>query len=216
MFLSFLKSLQEPGTVGHLGPRLCLKHFREEDIIKTKIGGVRLKTNACPLSESSNHSLVTNDMILVTTEGTHIPTNTVMLAAISPFLKDILQYNHDHYEEETKLIIDYPTETVESFLELANVEDVCLSASEVEDVRSLILDLGVNQQFFSVSPVENVREYLSRYSSKGESSTRRSFQDQGDCSLSKEVDRSEINYGKTNNIHSTFFQTSQRKSYVSI
>ena len=172
---------------------------------------MRLKTNACPLSESSNHSLVTNDMLLVTAEGTHIPTNTSMLAAISPVLKDILRYNHDHYEEETKLIVDYPTETVESFLELANVEDVCLSASEVEDVRSLILDLGVNQQFFSVSPVENVREYLTRYSSNGESSTRRSFQDQGDSSLSKDVDRSEINYGQTNNIHPSLFSDQPKK-----
>ena len=113
-----------------------------------------------------------------------------MLVAISPVLKGILRYNHDHYLEDTKLLFqDFSTETVESFLELMNNEDVCLSASQVEDVRSLITALGINEDFFSGSPVEDSREYLSRYSTHRESSTTDTFQDQENSSQSKEVDR---------------------------
>ena len=51
-------------------------------------------------------------MILVSAEGIHIQTNTSMMAAISPVLKDILGYNHYHYKENTKLLIqDYSTES---------------------------------------------------------------------------------------------------------
>ena len=170
---------------------------------------MRLKQDARPLSESSYSSVVTNDMIIVSAEGIHIPTNTSVMAAASPVLKDILRYNHDHYEENTKLLIqDYSTETVELFLELVQLEDVCLSARQVEDVRGLILDLGINQDFFSVSPVEDMREYLSRYSTHRGSTTTETFQDREDSSQSKEVDRSVINDGKINSIHRSFFQTS--------
>ena len=170
---------------------------------------MRLKKDARPLSESSYSSLVTNDMIIVSEEGINIPTNTSALAAISPVLKDILRYNHDHYEEDTKLLFqDFSTETVESFLELVNNEDVCLTASQVEEIRILISTLGINQDFFSVSPVDDSREYLSRYSTHRESSTVETFQDQESSSQSKEVNRLEINDDKIKNIHPSFFQTS--------
>ena len=206
--MTTLKSLQAPGKVGHFGPRLCLKHFREDDIIKTKIGGVRLKQNACPLSPSSNPSVVTNDMIIVSGQGSHIPTNTSLMAAISPVMKDILNYNHEHYEENTKMLLqDYSTETIEAFLELVHLENVCLTGPEIEDLRNLISDLGIDQDYFSVSRIEDTSEYLSRYLSNGESSAE-TFHDQEDSSLSKEVERSVMNYGKTNHIHPSFFQTS--------
>ena len=190
-----VKSLQAPVRVGHFGPRLCIKHFREDDIIKTKIGGVRLKPNACPLSSSSNPSVVTNDMILVSGQGIHIPTNTSLMAAISPLMKDILNYNHEHYEEKTKMLLqDYSTETIEAFLELVHLENVCLSGPQIEDTRNLISDLGIEQDFFSVSPIEDTSEFLSRYLSNGESSAEtHHVQEEEDSSLSKEVERSVMN-----------------------
>ena len=188
--MTTFKSLQAPGKVGHFGPRLCLKHFSEDDVIRTKIGGVRLKPNACPLSTSSNPNVVTNDMILVSGQGIHIPTNTSLMAAISPIMKDILYYNHEHYEENTKMLLqDYSTETIEAFLELVHLENVCLTGPQLDDIRNLISDLGIDQDFFSVSPIEDTSEYLSRYLSNGESSAV-TFPDQEDSSLSKEVERS--------------------------
>lgn len=196
IFLTSFQSLQAPRKVGHFGPRLCLEHFRQDDIIKTKTGGVRLKTNACPLSKSSVSKEVTNDMLLVSAEGIHIPTNTSLMAGISPVLKIILRYNHDHFEEDTKLLIqDYSTETVEAFLELLHMGDVCLTGRQIEDVRSLISALGIDMDVFTVSPTEVTSEYLTRYSSNGESSTAESLQDQEGSSLSNEVDRSVPNNG---------------------
>ena len=166
-----------------------------------------MKTNACPLSKSSVSKVVTNDMILVSAEGIHIPTNTSLMAGISPFLKLILRYNHDHFEEDTKLLIqDYSTETVEAFLELLNNGDVCLTGDEIEDVRSLISALGINMDFFTVSPTEVMSEYLTRYSLNEES-----LQDEESFSLSNEVDRSVTNDGIfsfSNNKHPFLFQTS--------
>ena len=181
-----------------------------------------MKTNACPVSKSSVSRVVTNDMMLVSSEGIQVPTNTSLMAAISPVLTNILRYNHDHYEEETKLLIkDYSTETVEAFLELSNNGDVCLTGHQIEDVRSLISALGINMDFFTVSPTEDeaMTEYLARYSLNGESSTAESLPDEEGSSLSKEVDRSVTNYGIfsfSNNIHRFLFQTSERKSEVSI
>ena len=205
IFLTSLKSLQAPRKVGHYGPRLCLEHFRQDDIIETKTGGVRLKLNACPLSKSSASRLVTNDMMLVTSESIHLPTNTSLMAAVSPVLRNILRYNHQHYEEETKLLIqDYSTETVEAFLELLNNGDVCLTGGEIDDLRSFISALGINMDYFTVSPTEVMSEYLTRYSLNGES-LQESF------SLSNEVDRSVTNDGIfsfSNNNHPFLFQTS--------
>ena len=150
-------------------------------------------------------------MILVSGQGIHIPTNTSLMAAISPIMKDILHYNHEHYEENTKMLLqDYSTETIEAFLELVHLENVCLTGPEIEDLRNLISDLGIDQDYFSVSRIEDTSEYLSRYLSNGESSAE-TFHDQEDSSLSKEVERSVMNYGKTNHIHPSFFSDQLKK-----
>ena len=166
-----------------------------------------MKPNACPLSKSSASRLVTNDMMIVTSESVHLPTNFSVMAAISPVLRNIFRYNHVHNDEETKLLIqDYSTETVEAFLELLNNGDVCLTGGEIEDVRSLISALGINMDFFTVSPTEVMSEYLTRYSLNEES-----LQDEESFSLSNEVDRSVTNDGIfsfSNNNHPFLFQTS--------
>ena len=108
---------------------------------------------------------------------------------------DILNYNHEHYEEKTKMLLqDYSTETIEAFLELVHLENVCLSGPQIEDTRNLISDLGIEQDFFSVSPIEDTSEFLSRYLSNGESSAEtHHVQEEEDSSLSKEVERSVMN-----------------------
>ena len=84
--------------------------------MRTRIGGVRLKQNACPISETSGSNAVTDNMDFMTSEITRINTNTSLIAATSPVLK-VLMRNHDQYEGNLQLLIpdsDYSSETIEN------------------------------------------------------------------------------------------------------
>ena len=62
-----------------------------------------------------------------------------MMATISPFLKDILCSNHDHYEENKKLLIqDYSTESRSLMVQDEKWFDVLYSS-----ITNLIM--GVNE-----------------------------------------------------------------------
>ena len=159
---------QAPPRVGNSGPRLCLKHFHKEDIVDTRTG-VKLKKNACPQSTTSipGASLVTNDMILVSSDGFHIPTNISVIISVSPILKNILSdFHYQTYEESTKIILpEYDAETINTFLELINIGDVCVERSNMKAVRSLLSSLCINQDInFTINPIDDVSEYISRYS----------------------------------------------------
>ena len=102
LFNASSSPFQAPPRVGNSGPRLCLKHFHKEDIVDT---GVKLKKNACPQSTTSipGASSVTNDMILVSSDGFHIPTNISVIISVSPILKNILSdFHYQTYEESMK------------------------------------------------------------------------------------------------------------------
>ena len=150
--------------MGHLGPRICLEHFHQNDIVKTRISnGVRLKHNACPMSKSSGSRLVTD----VTSDGTMIPTNTSLMAATSPVLKAALRY-HDHFEDKIQLLLpDYSTETIETFLEMLHLGDVCISVKQVQDIKCFLSDLGIDHDTFTITRIDGkgLDEYISRYSS---------------------------------------------------
>ena len=156
-------------------------------------------------------------MILVSAEGIHISTNTSLMADISPVLKILLRYNHDHCEEDMKLLIqDYSTETVEAFLELLHLGDVCLTGRQIEGLRSLISAFGIDLDDFTVSPTEVTSEYLTRYSLIGESSTAESLQDQEESSLRNKVDRSVTMNGIASFNTICFRPAKDKKSEVSI
>ena len=136
--------------------------------MKTRISnGVRLKHNACPMSKSSGSRVVTDDMNLVTSDGIMIPTNTSLMAATSPVLKAALRY-HDHFEDKIQLLIpDYSTETIETFLEILHLGDVCISDKQVQDIKCFLSDLGIDHDTFTMTRIDDkcLDEYLSRYSS---------------------------------------------------
>ena len=135
--------------------------------MKTRIGGVRLKQNACPISDNSGSSTVTDDMDLVTSEGIRIPTNTSVMAATSPLLKVLMRY-HDQYEGKIQLLLpDYSSETIENFREFLHLGDVCISGKQVEDMICLLTDLRIDQDLFSINQIDekSFDDYLSRYSS---------------------------------------------------
>ena len=147
LFNASSSPFQAPPRVGNSGPRLCLKHFHKEDIVDTRTG-VKLKKNACPQSTTSipGASLVTNDMILVSSDGFHIPTNISVIISVSPILKNILSdFHYQTYEESTKIILpEYDAETINTFLELINIGDVCVERSNMKAVRSLLSSLCIN------------------------------------------------------------------------
>ena len=101
LFNASSSPFQAPPRVGNSGPRLCLKHFHKEDIVDT---GVKLKKNACPQSTTSipGASSVTNDMILVSSDGFHIPTNiSVIISNFEEYsfrllLSDLWRKYEDH------------------------------------------------------------------------------------------------------------------------
>ena len=66
-------------------------------------------------------------MILVSSDGFHIPTNISVIISVSPILKNILSdFHYQTYEESTKIILpEYDAETINTFLELINIGDVC-------------------------------------------------------------------------------------------
>ena len=90
---------------------------------------------------------LTNDMILVSSDGFHIPTNISVIISFSPILKNILSdFHYQTYEESTKIILpEYDAETINTFLELINFGDVCVERSNMKAVRSLLSSLCINQ-----------------------------------------------------------------------
>ena len=75
------------------------------------------------------------------------------MAATSPLLKDVLR-SHDQFEENTKILLpDYDHETLETYLELIYFEDVCTSGKQLEELRSLLNDLGIDQESFSFNSI---------------------------------------------------------------
>ena len=61
------------------------------------------------------------------------------MAATSPLLKDVLR-SHENYEENTKILLpDYSHETIETYLELIHLGDVCTSGKQLEELRLLLL-----------------------------------------------------------------------------
>ena len=106
-------------------------------------------------------------MNLVTSDGIMIPTNTSLMAATSPVLKAALRY-HDHFEDKIQLLIpDYSTETIETFLEILHLGDVCISDKQVQDIKCFLSDLGINHDTFTMTHIDDkcLDEYLSCYSS---------------------------------------------------
>ena len=134
--------------------------------MRTK-SGIRLKKNACPQSTTSNsgESAVTDDLFIVSSEGIYIPTNTFLMGSVSPILKKILcDYQYQTYEEKTKLYLpDFDSETLNTFLELINIGDVCLEGRNMNAIKSLLVSLCINQDLFTIDPIDDVSEYISRY-----------------------------------------------------
>ena len=65
------------------------------------------------------------NMILVSSDGIKIPTNTSLIISVSPCLKKILSdYQYQTYEGSTEIFLpEYDAETVNTFLELTNIGD---------------------------------------------------------------------------------------------
>ena len=91
------------------------------------------------------------------------------MAATSPLLKDVLR-SHENYEENTKILLpDYSHETIETYLELIHLGDVCTNGKQLEELRCLLNDLGIDQESFSFNSIDDVslNKYLGRYSTGG-------------------------------------------------
>ena len=105
------------------------------------------------------------NMILVSSDGIKIPTNTSLIISVSPCLKKILSdYQYQTYEGSTEIFLpEYDAETVNTFLELINIGDVCVERSNMKAVKSLLSSLCIDLGSFTINPIDDVSEYISRY-----------------------------------------------------
>ena len=58
---------------------------------------------------------------------------------------------------------EYDAETVNTFLELINIGDVCVERSNMKAVKSLLSSLCIDPGSFTIDPIDDVSEYISRY-----------------------------------------------------
>ena len=152
--------------MGNLGPRICTQHFREEDIIKTRIG-IRLKSNVIPmLGIQSQKEDFRDDIEVISGDGISFKFNQAQLAAMCPGLRIIIASCED---ETPKLLFDdVDSGTVQTFYDILHLGEGCLNGNQrLKDLKKLFVDLGVNEDQLSVSVIESFqiynKEFLSRH-----------------------------------------------------
>ena len=113
-----LLKCKTPGTTGKTGPRLCSNHFSPNDIIVTD-KSTKLRSSALPKREKSqaNESYISKDLLLVSRDGVHFPSNSSILAGRSPLIRNLLG---DCPLEETTILVDLESTILDTVLELLN------------------------------------------------------------------------------------------------
>ena len=105
-----------PDTTGCTGPRLCSEHFSPSDIIVTD-NSTKLRRSALPRREKSQarESYISKDILLVSSDCVHFPSNSTNLARRSPLIRNLLG---DCPLEVTTIIVDIESTILDTVLEL--------------------------------------------------------------------------------------------------
>ena len=113
-----LLKCRTPDTTGYTGPRLCSKHFSPSDIIVTD-NSTKLRRSALPKREKSQEteSYISKDILLVSRDGVHFPSNSSNLARRSPLIRNLLG---DCPLEVTTILVDIESTILDTVLELLN------------------------------------------------------------------------------------------------
>ena len=152
--------------MGNLGPRICTKHFRDEDIIETSVG-IRLKSNVIPIIGIQRQiEDFRDDIEVISGDGILFKFNKAHLAAMCPALRTIIA----SCEEETPKLLfdDVDTETVQAFYDMLHLGEGCINGNKrLKDLKRLLTDLGVDQDKLSDSVITSFQiyngEFLSRH-----------------------------------------------------
>ena len=113
-----LLKCRTPDTAGYTGPRLCSKPFSPSDIIVTD-NSTKLRRSALPKREKSQEteSYISKDILLVSRDGVHFPSNSSNLARRSPLIRNLLG---DCPLEVTTILVDIESTILDTVLELLN------------------------------------------------------------------------------------------------
>ena len=151
--------------MGNLGPRLCIQHFREEDIVETSVG-IKLKSNVIPIIGVQRQiEDFRDDIEVISGDGFLFKFNKAHLAAMCPALRPIIASCED---ETPKLLFDdVDTETVQSFYDMLHLGEGCLNGNKrIRDLKKLLTDLGVDQDQISDSVITSFQIYNEEFLSR--------------------------------------------------
>ena len=154
--------------MGNLGPRICTKHFRDEDIIETSVG-IRLKSNVIPIIGIQRQiEDFRDDIEVISGDGILFKFNKAHLAAMCPALRTIIASCSCEEETPKLLFDDVDTETVQAFYDMLHLGEGCINGNKrLKDLKRLLTDLGVDQDKLSDSVITSFQiyngEFLSRH-----------------------------------------------------
>ena len=165
ILVNIQKTSSSAPSVGNLGPRLCTQHFREDDIIKTRVG-IRLKSNVVPMIGIQRQMEdFRDDIEVISGDGILFKFNKAHLVAMCPALRTIIA----SCEEETPKLLfdDVDTETVQSFYDMLHLGEACLNGNQrLRDLKKLLVHLGVDQDQLSDSVIESFQIYNEEFISR--------------------------------------------------
>ena len=152
-----LLKCRTPDTTGYTGPRLCSKHFSPSDIIVTD-NSTKLRRSALPKREKSQEteSYISKDILLVSRDGVHFPSNSSNLARRSPLIRNLLG---DCPLEVTTILVDIESTILDTVLELLN-ESCPTFPSRLYDSVIEALEIFQIADFVLVEEVESLPRKL--------------------------------------------------------
>ena len=142
--------------MGNLGPRLCTQHFREEDLTERSVG-IRLKSSVVPMIGILREKDFRDDIEVISRDGVSFKFNIAHLVAMCPALVAIIGTCK---EKTSKLIVDFETETLESFYDLLHLGEGCINSNHrLLDLKHLLLNLGVQEDKLTAFVIDDFKSY---------------------------------------------------------
>ena len=97
-----------------------------------------------------------DDVEVVSSDGVSFQFNKAHLVALCPALVTIIG---SCKEETSKLVLDFNTETLESFYDLLHLGEGCINGNDhLLDLKQLLLNLGVQEDQLSASVIDDIDE----------------------------------------------------------
>ena len=152
-----LLKCKTPDTTGRSGPRLCSEHFSPSDIIVTD-NSTKLRSSALPKREKSqaSESCISKDILLVSRDGVHFPSNSINLARRSPLIRNLLG---DCPSEVTTIVVDIESTILDIVLELIH-ESCPIFPSRLYDSVKEALEIFQVADFVVIEEVKSMPRKL--------------------------------------------------------